>query len=106
MHIKHCLNNVKAIAIQETLHMHYVDAAASDAENLCKWCLAGLVDIVWKVLFQNILNDSARRLQYATHVLFSQSTVEKEVFIRVIEICRKSGMLIKSCRYWLLKWQP
>ena len=106
MHIKHCLNNVKAIAIQETQNNHYVDAAASDAENLCKWCLASLMDIVWKFLFQNILNDSARSLKYATHVLFSQSTVEKELFIRVIEICCRSGMLIKSCRYWLLKWQP
>ena len=43
-------------------------------------------------LFQNILNESARRLQYVTHVLFSQLTVEKEFFIPVIEICSKSGM--------------
>ena len=99
MHIKHCLNNVKARAIKETQNIYCVDAAASDAENLCTWCLASLVDIIWKFLFQNILNDSARRLQYATHVLFSQLTVEKELFIRVIEICCKSGMLIKSCRY-------
>ena len=106
MHIKHCLNNVKARAIQETQNMHCVDAAASDAENLYKWCLASLVDIIWKCLFQNILNDSARRLQYATQFLFSQLTVEKELFIRVIEICCKSGMLIKSCRYWLSKWEP
>ena len=77
MHIKHCLNSAKAKAIKETQNMHCVDAAASDAENLCKWCLASLVDIVWEFLFQNILNDSARRLQYATHVLFSQSTVKK-----------------------------
>ena len=72
MHIKQCLNSAKAIAIQETQSMHCVDAAASDAENLCKWCLASLVDIDWEFLFQNILNDSARRLQYDTHVLFSQ----------------------------------
>ena len=77
MHIKHCLNSAKAIAIQETQIMHCVDAAVSDAENLCKWCLASLVNIVWEYFFKNILNDSARRLQYATHVLFSQSTVEK-----------------------------
>ena len=81
MHIKHCLNIAKAISIQETQNMHSVDAAASDAENL------SLVDIVWEFVFQNILNDSARRLQYATHVLFGQSTVEKVFFIRVIEIC-------------------
>ena len=72
MHIKHCANSAKAIAIKETQNMHCVDAAASDAENLCMWCLASLVDIVWEFLFQNILNDSARRLQYATHVLVSQ----------------------------------
>ena len=35
MHIKHCLNGAKAIAIQEAQNMHYGDAAASDAENLC-----------------------------------------------------------------------
>ena len=106
MHIKHCLNSGKAITIQETQNMHSVDAAASDAENLCKWCLASLVDIVWEFLFQYILNDSARRLKYATHVLFGQSNVEKVFFIRVIEICCKSGLLIKSCRYWLLNLQP
>ena len=33
------------------------------------------MDIVWDFLFQNILNDSAKRLQYATHVLFGQSAV-------------------------------
>ena len=74
--------------------MHCVDAAASDAENRCKWYLVSLVDIIWKILFQNILNDSARRFQYATHVSFSQLTVEKELFIRVIEICCKSGLLV------------
>ena len=77
MHIKHCLNSTKAIANQETQNMHCVDAAASDAENLCKWCLTSLVDIVWEFLFQNILNDYARRLQYATHVLVSPLTVQK-----------------------------
>ena len=54
MHIKHCLNSAKAIAIQETQNMHCVDAAACDAENLYKWCLASLVDIVWEYLFQHI----------------------------------------------------
>ena len=106
MHIKHCLNSVKAIAIQEMQNMHCVDAAASDAENLCEWCLASLVDIVWEFLFQNILKNSARRLKYAIHILFGQSTLENEFFIRVIEICCISGMLIKSCRYWLTNWQP
>ena len=37
------------------------------------------VDICfWKFLFQIVLNDSARRIKYAKHVLFSHSTVEKE----------------------------
>ena len=53
-------------------------------------------------LFQILWNDSARRVQYATHVLFSRSTLEKEFFIRVIEIRCKWEILIKSCRYWLL----
>ena len=68
MHIIHCLISAKAIAIQETQNMHCVDAAASDAEDLYKWCMASIVDIVWEFLFQNIMNNSARRLQYATHV--------------------------------------
>ena len=46
MYIEHCLNSAKAIAIQGTQNMHEVDAAASDAENICKWCLASLVDII------------------------------------------------------------
>ena len=46
MHIKNCLNSAKSIAIQETQNMHCVDAAVSDAENLCKKCLASLIDIV------------------------------------------------------------
>ena len=45
MHIKHCLSNDKAIAIQEAQKLHCVDEAASDAENLCKWCQAILIDI-------------------------------------------------------------
>ena len=72
MHIKHCLNSAKAIAIQETKNMHCVDAAASDAENLCKGCLGSLVNIFWKFLFQNILNDSARRFTIC-HTCFIQS---------------------------------
>ena len=88
MHIKHCTNSAKAIAIQEAQNMRCVDAAASDAENLCKWCLAAS----W-LLFENFCSKIFfTTLQYATHVLSSQSTVEKEFFIRVIEICCKSGM--------------
>ena len=57
MHIKHCLNSVQAIAIKETQNMHCIDAAASDAENLWKWCLASLVDIFWD-FFQKYFNES------------------------------------------------
>ena len=89
MHIKHCLSSTKAIPIQEAQELHCVDAAASDAENLCRWCLASPVDIFWEILFQILQNVSARRVQYATHVLFTHSTEEKEFCIHVIEICRK-----------------
>ena len=36
IHIKHCLSSAKALQIQEAQNLHCVDAAASDAENLCK----------------------------------------------------------------------
>ena len=82
MHIKHCLKSAKAIAIQEAQNIHCVDAAASDAENLSKWCLASLMDIVWEFLFQNILNHSTRRFQYATHVLFiNQPSKKNSLFV-------------------------
>ena len=68
MHIKHCLNSAKAIAFQEAQDMHCVDAAACDAENVCKWCLDSRVDIFWEFLIQNIFTNFTRRLQYDTHV--------------------------------------
>ena len=105
MHTKHCLSSAKAIPIQEAQRLHCVDAAASDAENLCKGCLDSPVDIFWWFLFRILWNDSARRIQYARDILFSHSTVEKEFFIRAIEICNKQELLIKSCRYWLLNRQ-
>ena len=89
MHIKYCLSSAKAIPIQEAQELHCVDEDASDAENLCRWCLASHLDIFWELLFRILQNDSARRVQYATHVLFTHSTVEKELCIHVIEICRK-----------------
>ena len=42
------------MAIQEAPKLHCVDAAAADAENHCKWCLASPLDIVWDFLFQNL----------------------------------------------------
>ena len=59
------------------------------------------MDIFGGFLFQFLKNDSAERAQYARDVLFSHSTVEKEFFIRAIEICNKQRIFIKSCRYWL-----
>ena len=45
MHIKHCWSSAKAIPIQEAQKLHCVDVAASDTENLCRWCLASPMDI-------------------------------------------------------------
>ena len=45
MHIKHCLSSAKAIPNQEAQKLQSADAAASDAENLCRRCLASPVDI-------------------------------------------------------------
>ena len=59
-HINYCLSSAKAIPIQEVQKLLCVDAAASDAEYLCMWCLASHVDIFWEILFQNLWNKSAR----------------------------------------------
>ena len=106
MHINHCLSSAKAIQIQEVQKLLCVDAAASDAENLCMWCLANLVDIFWEILLQNLWNNSARLKQFTKQRFNNKQTIEKEFFIHIIEICCNSGMLIKSYRYWLLNWQP
>ena len=102
MHIKHCWSSAKAIAILKYTKITLYWCSCF----LRNWWLASNVDIVWKFLLQNLWNDSAKRLQYTTHVWFSHSTVEKEFLIHVIEICFKSGILIKGCRYWLLNWRP
>ena len=36
MHVKHFLSSAKAIPIQKAIKLHCADAAASDAENLCR----------------------------------------------------------------------
>ena len=79
-----------------------IDAAATDAENLCKWCLTSPVDIGLKLLFRILWNVSARRVQYAK--MFYLVIQREKKIIHVIESCCKQGMLIKSCRYWLLNW--
>ena len=54
IHIKHCLRSAKAMPIHEVQKLHCVDAAASDAENLYRWCLASLVDSFWEFLFRTL----------------------------------------------------
>ena len=63
-----------------------VDAAASDAENLCMWCLASIVNIFWEILSQNHKNNSARLNQFTKQRFIYKQTVEKEFFIYIIEI--------------------
>ena len=106
MHIKHCLSSAKAIPIQKVQTLLSVDAAAFDAENLCMWCLASLVDIFWEILLQNLWNNSARLKQFTEQCFINKQTVEKEFFINIIDICCNSEMLVKSYRYWLSNWQP
>ena len=60
----------------------------------------------WKILFQNLLNNSARLKQFTKQRFNNTQAVEKEFFIPIIESCCNSGMLVKSYRYWLLHWQP
>ena len=106
MHDNHCLGSAKAIPIQKVQKLLCVDAAASDAEYFCKWCLAILVDIFWEFLFKNLWNNSARLKQFTKQGFNNKQTIENEFFIDIIEICCYSGMLVKSYRYWLLNWQP
>ena len=40
--------------MQEIQKLLRVDAAASDAENLCMECLVSLMDIFLEILFQNV----------------------------------------------------
>ena len=77
MHINHCLSSVKSIPIQEVQKFLCVDAAASDSENLCMWCLASLVDIFWEILFQNLWNNSARLHQFTKQRFNNKKTIEK-----------------------------
>ena len=89
-HIRHCLSSDKAISTHKVQKLLCVDAAASDAENLCKWCLASFVDIFWEFLFQNLLNDSARRVQYVKHVSFSHFNRSK----RILYSCHRNLLQI------------
>ena len=65
MHIEYCLTSAKAVLIHEVPKLLCIDAAASDAENLCMWCLASLVNIFFlEILFQNFWNNSASLKQF------------------------------------------
>ena len=99
-------SSTKAIPIQEVQTLLCADAATYDAENLCMWCLASLVDIFGEILFQNLWNNSVRLNQFTKHRFINKQTVEKEFVIPIIEICCNSRKLIKSYRYFLLNWQP
>ena len=92
--------------IQEVQKLLCVDAAASDAEYLCMWCLAILVYIFWEFLFKNLWNNSSRQKQITEQGFNNKQTIEKEFFFHIIEICCNSGILVKSYRYLLLNWQP
>ena len=87
MHIQHYLGSAKAIPIKEVQKLLCVDAAASDAENLCMLCLASIVNIFLEILFQNLWNNPARLKQFTTERFNNKETVEKEFFIHIIEIC-------------------
>ena len=92
--------------MQEVQTLLCVDAAASDAVNIYMWCLASLVNIFWKILFQNLRNNFARLKQFTKQRFINKQTLEKEFFIHIFEICCNSGMFVKSYRFCLLSWQP
>ena len=66
--------------IQEVQTLLCVDAAASEAEKFCLWCLASLVDIFWAILFQNFRNNSARLKKFTKQRSNNKQTVEKDFF--------------------------
>ena len=72
MHIKQCYTGAKTIPIHEVQKLLCVDAAASDAENLCMWCLASLVNIFWEILFQHLWNYSAILKQFTKQRFINQ----------------------------------
>ena len=105
MHINHCWSSAKAIPIQEEQKLLCVDAAASDAENLCMWCLASLVKFFLRNFVPKSLEQLCKTKQFTKQRLNDKQRVEKEFFIHIIEICCNSRMLVKSYRYWFLNWK-
>ena len=72
MHIKQCYTGAKTIPIHEVQNLLCVDAAASDAENLCMGCLASLVNIFWEILFKHLWNYSAILKQFTKQRFINQ----------------------------------
>ena len=80
MHINHCLSSAKVIPIQEVQKLLCVEAAVSDAENLCLWCLPSLLDIFWAILFQNFWNNSARLKKFTKQRFNNKQKWRKRIF--------------------------
>ena len=77
-----------------------VNAAASDAENLCMCCLASLVDILWEILYQNLWNNSARLKQF--YLLNNASIInrqQKKILYSYHRNLLQFGNVVKSYRY-------
>ena len=72
MHIKQCYTGAKTIPIHKVQKLLCVDAAASDADNLCMWCMASLVNIFWEILFQHLWNYSAILKQFTKQRFINQ----------------------------------
>ena len=98
-----CLTNVKAIPIHEVQKLLCVDAAASDAENLCMWCLASRVNIFWEFLLQNLWNNSARlKLRSRLSVALKRLRI-KQLTYNVSLINRTQKKIFFSCHRNLLR---
>ena len=55
IHIKHCFSSAAVIWIQQLQLLLCIDAAASDASNLCTWYPVNLVYIFWEFWFQSLI---------------------------------------------------
>ena len=108
MHINQCLRSAKVIPIQElpVQKLLCVDAAASDAENLCMWCLASLVDIFWEILFQNLWINSARLKHFTKQRFtgFPQSLKSPWILCFPWKVLENEFVLEKSLNLGDLPW--
>ena len=91
MHIKHCLNSAKAITIQEAQNMYGSDAAASDAENLCKWCqwLASWI-FFWRIVVPNSFERLCKTFKiFHTHFIWTINRTK-----RILYLCHQNLLQI------------